>query len=72
MTIRANTMKVTQHALFKMLKKRNFDVMKCEHAPNGIKFNQKPNTNFFALSEFQQGFFEVQDEGSQLAAMRVD
>jgi len=46
--------------------------MKCEHAPNGIKFNQKPNTNFFALSEFQQGFFEVQDEGSQLAAMRVD
>jgi len=31
-----------------------------------------PKGNFFQMQEFKNGHFEVQDEGSQLLASRVD
>lgn len=72
LTVRANTMKITQYDLFEKFKKKRFKVEKTQHSPNGITFVEKPETNFFSLEEYSRGFFEVQDEGSQLAAMRVD
>jgi len=47
-------------------------VVPTEYAPNGIKFIEKPNGNLFGLAEFKKGHFEIQDEGSQLLAMRVN
>ena len=41
-------------------------------APNGIRFSKPPEGNLFKLVEFKKGHFEVQDEASQLLAMRVD
>ena len=38
----------------------------------GIQFLERPKANFYKLYEYSRGFFEIQDEGSQLAAMRVD
>jgi 16S rRNA (cytosine967-C5)-methyltransferase len=72
LTIRANILKISREDLFNIFKKRGFDVIKTEFSPYGITFNSHPNTNFFAMDEFQKGYFEVQDEGSQLVSMRVD
>ncbi|CAI2371994.1 unnamed protein product [Moneuplotes crassus] len=72
LTVRANTMKITRHDLFRKFQKKKFKVEKCLHSPMGIQFNERPKTNFFKLPEYSQGFFEIQDEGSQLCAMRVD
>ena len=72
LTVRTNTVKLTQHDLYRMFIRKGFSVQKCKYAPQGIKFIQKPQVNFFKLPEYSRGFFEIQDEGSQLAAMRVD
>ena len=42
----------------------------CKFSPCGIEFHKR--INFFELEEFKAGFFEVQDEGSQLMADLVD
>lgn len=73
--------------LFERLRKKyRIDVKKCHHSPYGItlmeqtkvylnKFlsnNNSGEQKIFEIPEYQQGFFEVQDEASQLAAFRVD
>jgi len=72
LTVRTNILKISRDDLIYSFKKRGFDVYKTEHSPYGITFNTNPRANFFALEEFRKGFFEVQDEGSQLVALRVD
>lgn len=64
-TVRINPAKTTRDALLERWSGR-FDVTPCLHSPLGINFKKKEN--FFALSEFKEGFFEVQDEASQLIA----
>lgn len=64
-TIRANSLKITRDNLFAILKEK-YDVSKCKDSKDGIIFHKK--INFFASEEFKKGFFEVQDEGSQLIA----
>lgn len=67
--IRINPAKISRKDLLQ--KWQNiYDVSPCEQSPWGIIFHKK--VNFFALPEFKSGFFEVQDEGSQLVANEID
>ena len=68
-TIRANLLKISREDLFKKLLK-NYKVKLCEKSDVGITFDQ--NINIFVLEEFQEGLFEVQDEGSQLISKMVE
>ncbi len=72
LTVRANILKITRDDLYTIFKKKGFDVRKTEFSPYGVSFNALPKSNFFTMDEFKNGYFEVQDEASQLAAMRVD
>jgi 16S rRNA C967 or C1407 C5-methylase (RsmB/RsmF family) len=64
-TIRANLLKTTRDALIDTWKNLYY-VTPTLHASCGITFQRK--INFFDTPEFKEGFFEVQDEGSQLVA----
>lgn len=57
--------------LLKELRKEGFKVEPTEFSPYGITFLERPKMNFQAINSFKQGFFEVQDEGSQLASLRM-
>jgi 16S rRNA C967 or C1407 C5-methylase (RsmB/RsmF family) len=67
-TIRANTLKISRDELLKRWQDL-YDVSPTSVSANGIIFHKK--INFFQLTEFQEGLFEVQDEGSQLLAHLV-
>jgi len=67
-TVRANRMKTDRNSLLKKWNKL-YDISACDKSEDGILFNRK--INFFELEEFKQGFFEIQDEGSQLLAGMV-
>eukprot|EP00347_Sterkiella_histriomuscorum_P019483 403341461 len=58
--------------LMRAFKQNGWKVQPTQFAPHGIRFIQKPQGNFFAMQEFKEGNFEVQDEASQLLSMRVD
>lgn len=64
-TVRVNLLKISRDALMHMWKGR-YKVSFCRHSPVGIHFQEK--INFFGTQEFKDGFFEVQDEASQLIA----
>ena len=73
LTIRANTLKTSRKDLMHRLSKDyKYDVRECEYAPNGIRFNRPPEQSLFQHVEYRKGHFEIQDEASQLLAMRVD
>lgn len=67
-TIRANLLKTNRDALLTRLQ-GEFSVSPCQYSPSGIVFHDR--ANFFSLSEFKEGLFEVQDEASQLVAALV-
>jgi 16S rRNA (cytosine967-C5)-methyltransferase len=68
LTIRVNTLKTTREALIKLWQDE-YSIKPCEKAQEGIIFLKR--ANLFNLPEFKEGFFEVQDEGSQLLASLV-
>ncbi|MBU6383098.1 MAG: RsmB/NOP family class I SAM-dependent RNA methyltransferase [Verrucomicrobia bacterium] len=68
-TIRVNALKTTPELLLEKWKGK-FECFRCKEASMGIQF--KKREPLFALPEFKEGFFEVQDEGSQLVAELVD
>ena len=77
LTLRANTLKTTRRELMGTFARDQVNVWKAkckptEHAPNGLRFDAPPAGNLFKMVEFKKGHFEVQDEASQLLAMRVD
>jgi len=61
--IRINTLKTTRDRLFRSWKD-SYNISLCPHSKDGIIFHKK--INFYTLSEFKSGLFEVQDEASQL------
>ncbi len=67
-TVRVNLLKTAREALLSKWQTQ-FNVTACRHATTGIRFAEK--INFFGLEEFKAGFFEVQDEASQLIAELV-
>ncbi|ADR19887.1 RsmB/NOP family class I SAM-dependent RNA methyltransferase [Calditerrivibrio nitroreducens] len=62
LTLRVNPMKMTRDRLLSFL--NDFKPIKTEISPFGIKLNS--NINVRQLQEFKKGFFEIQDEASQL------
>lgn len=68
-TVRANLLKTDRDSLMKLWENL-YEVSACTYSETGIVFHKK--INFFGLPEFQQGLFEVQDEGSQLLANLVE
>lgn len=68
-TVRVNILKTSRDALFQKWQSQ-YQVKKTLTSPWGITFEQK--INFFALDEFKQGLFEIQDEASQLVADLID
>lgn len=64
-TIRANAIKTSRDKLLADWKDC-YDISPTLLSENGILFHKK--INFFGLSEFKAGLFEIQDEGSQLLA----
>jgi 16S rRNA C967 or C1407 C5-methylase (RsmB/RsmF family) len=62
-TVRINPAKTSREKMLKLWETR-YEVSPCRTSEHGILFHKK--INFFSLSEFQEGLFEVQDEGSQL------
>ena len=67
-TVRANTAKISRDALLRELKKE-YKVKPTLKSPHGITFLEP--VRFDTISLFKKGFFEVQDEGSQLIAEMV-
>lgn len=68
-TIRVNLLKTSREELLKLWEGK-FTMMRCSKAEAGIQFQKREP--LFALPEFQAGFFEVQDEGSQLVSSLLD
>lgn len=67
-TVRINELKITRDEMLNLWGDQ-YEIEPCKQAPNGITFLKK--LNFFSMPEFKKGYFEVQDEGSQLLANLV-
>ena len=67
-TVRINPLKTTRETMLKRWQSL-YEVSPCARSEYGILFHKK--LNFFSLAEFQEGLFEVQDEGSQLLGQLV-
>ncbi len=68
--LRANTLKTTRDELQKLLFKNAIETHSLAEAPNALVLKEKKNV--FQTEYFQNGFFEVQDTGSQLIAPLLD
>ncbi len=69
LTIRVNTHKISYDDFFNSMSPR-YPMEKCSHSPVGIRL--KEHVNLFQTEEFEKGYFEVQDEASQLAAFLIE
>ncbi|MCX6121759.1 MAG: 16S rRNA (cytosine(967)-C(5))-methyltransferase RsmB [Ignavibacteriales bacterium] len=69
-TLRVNTLKATVEQCQAELSKQGIETTKTSLSPFGL--NLAKRINVFSLSVFQDGWFEVQDEGSQLLPFLID
>jgi 16S rRNA (cytosine967-C5)-methyltransferase len=69
-TLRVNTLKTTVEQCQAELSKQGFETTKTLLSPFGL--NLAKRINVFSLPIFQDGWFEVQDEGSQLLPFLID
>ncbi len=69
LTIRANTLKISRQDLLKKWESK-YSLTPCTQSFNGILFSKREA--LFKTEEFKKGFFEIQDEGSQLIAQFVN
>ncbi|MFO0600133.1 MAG: methyltransferase domain-containing protein [Myxococcaceae bacterium] len=67
---RVNPLKGTRDQVAQLLTKEGVEVTPTPLSPFGLVLETR--TNVYALAAFKEGFFEVQDEGSQLLGMIVD
>jgi 16S rRNA (cytosine967-C5)-methyltransferase len=68
LSLRANTLKTRQADLMARLQAEAKAVEACTLAPDGIRV-EGLRTRMTALSSFQQGWFQVQDEAAQLVSL---
>lgn len=68
-TVRVNCLKISRDTLLERWKNL-YEVSPCRESPEGITFHKR--VNFYLLPEFKEGLFEVQDEGSQIVAQKVE
>ena len=66
LTLRVNTLKTTRKAVLDSLAESNIDASPTSLSKLGIRL--EAHANVFKLDSFQNGDFEVQDEGSQMVA----
>lgn len=69
-TLRVNTLKASVDECRKSLEEEGVDSIRTEFSPFGLHIPKR--INVFQLETFRKGFFEVQDEGSQLLALLVN
>jgi 16S rRNA (cytosine967-C5)-methyltransferase len=69
LTVRANLLKTTREALRARLEKEGTLSSPTPHSPWGLALDGHQNA--FASPAFRDGWFEIQDEGSQLLALAV-
>jgi 16S rRNA (cytosine967-C5)-methyltransferase len=70
LTLRVNILKTTREACLAELRKRGFECATTALSPMGIQLAKR--ANLFSLDLFREGWFEVQDEGSQLISLLLD
>lgn len=68
--LRANTLKTTRAELMNALITHAIEVSPTRYSPLGVRLPKR--APIFSLPEFREGWFEMQDEASQLASMLVD
>ena len=70
LTLRVNTLKTTVEQCQAELSKQGIETTKTLLSPFGLNLSKR--INVFSLSMFRDGWFEVQDEGSQLLPFLID
>ena len=65
--IRVNLLKVSMHDMVDLLESTTFECLQSKLSPWCIRFDQR--VALTSLDSFRQGYFEIQDEGSQLLAL---
>jgi 16S rRNA (cytosine967-C5)-methyltransferase len=69
-TLRVNTIKTTVDECRELLQREGIETEPTHWSPFGLTLRRR--VNVFQLEAFRSGFFEVQDEGSQILALLVD
>jgi 16S rRNA (cytosine967-C5)-methyltransferase len=69
-TLRVNTLKTNVDDCQGALQKKGVETTRTKLSPLGLNVSKR--FNVFSLEIFQEGFFEVQDEGSQLLPLLID
>jgi 16S rRNA (cytosine967-C5)-methyltransferase len=69
LTVRANLLRTTREALQARLSDEGVAARPTARSPWGLVLDG--HANAFALASFQEGLFEIQDEGSQILALAV-
>ncbi len=69
-TLRVNTLKTTVEGCQEALHKKGVETTRTKLSPVGLNVSKR--FNVFSLEIFREGFFEVQDEGSQLLPFLID
>ncbi|WP_085784068.1 RsmB/NOP family class I SAM-dependent RNA methyltransferase [Candidatus Nucleicultrix amoebiphila] len=67
--LRVNLSKISRDQLIKLLLKENIKASETPLSPSGIRINGRPRLQ--ALTAYKNGFFEIQDEGSQILSLIV-
>ncbi len=70
LTLRANTLKTTVEQCKASLAQEGVEAQRTRLSPDGLQITKR--LNVFSLKSFQDGLFEVQDEGSQLLPLLID
>lgn len=70
LTVRANTLRATRSGLLDRLVGEGVQCRPTSLSPLGLVLETRINA--FSLASFKEGWFEIQDEGSQLLGMLVD
>ena len=70
LTLRVNILKTTMELCQEALAKEGIMTNKTKYSPFGLTVAKR--MNIFALESFKKGFFEVQDEGSQMLPLLLD
>lgn len=68
--IRTNTLKISREALMERLMRQGLRLAPTPRSRFGIIFEER--ANLFDSEEFREGFFEIQDEGSQIVCQTID
>lgn len=68
--LRVNTLKATREELLDALTKEGFEVIPTPTSPVGVRLMKR--APIFTSATFKKGWFEVQDEGSQMVALVTD